>query len=351
MKASTATLIASAVVLASSIYAHPILLKRAANVVDAVACITPILLNPASATQSAISACQAKLTQDIGLIKGATVASLQFDLTGASPTIATNDISVELMSFPGITSIPVSRTKLNDGTTNTGSFASVWLATTPKGFSFDMSLSVTPLTITAEQTPAFIALLSALATTASHTIVLDGTADVDLSVSIASALNAIPNPVGAMVPAAAPKVIPLTGLAITAPITLKGFNNFGGVAQGHLDSISTLQTSATGVRSIHGQVTVTSPSDISVTLGDIDFQLWTKDAQPVYLGIASVASLSLVPGAKTYDVIVTVDAAVQLDQYFPVKSGLTLTVKGFAGSSKNPIAAGVVAAVQFDLVF
>ncbi|GJJ78777.1 hypothetical protein EMPS_11136 [Entomortierella parvispora] len=351
MKASTATLIASAVVLASSIYAHPILLKRATIVTDALACFVPILLNPLGANQKIISDCQAKLAQDVGLVKDTTVASLQFDLTGASPKIATNDISVDLMSFPGITSIPVSRTKLNDGTTSVGSFASAWLATTSKGFSLDMSLSVTPLTITAEQTPAFVALLSALTTTTSHSITLVGTVDADITFSVAGALNAITSPFGGIVPATALKVIPMIGLAISTPLTLKGFNNFGGVVQGHLDSISSPQVSATGERLIHGQFTINSPSDLLVAMGDIDFQLWTKDAQPVYMGIASVANMNLAPGAKTYDAILKVDAAVQIDNYFPAKAGWTLRVNGFAGSSKNPISAKAVAGLQFDLVF
>ena len=96
---------------------------------------------------------------------------------------------------------------------------------------------------------------------------------------------------------------------------------------------------------------VNSPSDISVNLGDIDFQLWSMDAQPVYLGIATVENLNLASGANTYVAVFKVDAAVQLDKYFPVKAGLRLSVNGFPGSSKNLIAAGVVASLKFELVF
>ncbi|GJJ78776.1 hypothetical protein EMPS_11135 [Entomortierella parvispora] len=342
MKVSTAIFIASAVVLASTIYARPALLKRAEYVLEAVACLTP---------QSAISDCQSKLGNDFGLAKGATAANIVFDLRSEHPTIASNDITVELMSFTGLSSFPVNRVKLNDGPHKTASFSSAWLTTTPKGFLVDIVLPSTPFTITAEETPAFIALLSTMATAESHTIVLSGTVDVDLTVFINDALDAFPKSLGLKVRSLLSKGVRINGLSVSTPLKIKGFNNLGGVIRGQLDTTSAVQTSASGERLIHGQIIVTSPADDLVELGAVDFQLWSKDAQPEYVGILSVANMSLGPGVGTYDVVVKVDAAVQLDKYFPVKTGLTLSVKGFAGSSKRPIAAGVVAAVKVDIVF
>ncbi|GJJ78774.1 hypothetical protein EMPS_11133 [Entomortierella parvispora] len=348
MKVSTTIFIASTAVLVSTIYARPALFKRAKYLAEAIACFTPILLDPLNSSRNAIFDCQSKLGHDLGLIKGATVTNLEFDLGSDFPSIASSDIKVEVVSFTGLSSLPISRAKLDDGSSNAGSFESVWLSTTHKGFLINMVLPATRLTITTEQTSAFIALLTALATTESHAIVLAGTTDVDLSVAFNDALNAVPKSLGLKARSILSKPVPITGLGITVPITLKGFNNFGGVVHGHLDTA--VQTSASGERLIQGQIVVNSPTDILVELGNVDFQLWSKDAQPEYVGIVSVVNMNVGPGTKTYDVIVKVDAAGQLDKYFPVKTGLTLSVRGFAGSSKHPIAADVLVAVKFDLV-
>jgi len=63
-----------------------------------------------------------------------------------------------------------------------------------------MELPVTSLTITDTQTTAFVALLSALATTASHDIVLDGKVDADFTLSATDVVKAVPNPFGFPVP-------------------------------------------------------------------------------------------------------------------------------------------------------
>ncbi|GJJ78805.1 hypothetical protein EMPS_11164 [Entomortierella parvispora] len=232
-----------------------------------------------------------------------------------------------------------------------GTSSSKWSPTRMDGFSLEMVYPTTPLIITEEQRPAFIAFLAALTTGGSRTILITGKADVELSLSITDALSAIPIPFGLKAPTVATKIIPLLGVGISTPITVKGMHNLGGVAHGNLDTLSTIQISATGERSIHGQIVITSPTDVLVHLGDIDLQVWSKDAQPEFLGIGTVENLSLAPGAETYNFILKIDAAIQLDKYYPVKAGLTVSANGFAGSSKNVIVNGVVAGLKFDIVF
>ncbi|KAG0043673.1 hypothetical protein BGZ83_011143, partial [Gryganskiella cystojenkinii] len=178
-------LLGSAVALASTIYARPAFFRRAvADAKDVLACVPAILF-----TGQISPTCQALLGQDFKLVQGVTVPSFSFDLTGTVPHVSANNIRIELLKFKGFPSIPVTKSKLDVATLDGAgaracSFVGADLLTTVTGFSLSLGLPPTPLTISTDETPIFIKLLSSLATKESYVITLQGKAEVELTISI-----------------------------------------------------------------------------------------------------------------------------------------------------------------------
>jgi len=211
--------------------------------------------------------------------------------------------------------------------------------------------TATALRFTAEQLPVFASFLKAVYTQPSHTSSVVGSVDVELSISVTAAAKMLPCPLAAIVSTLPAKTVTIPGVGISVPITLGGLNNFGGEVQSALASVSAV-ANVGGVDTVQFKIVVTNPSTVTVLFGDVDFQVWSFDATPVLVGIASVANMIIVPGGENnnLDVVLQVNAGVALSTNFPAKDGLKLAINGFGQSSKNPIATAAVLNMKQNLV-
>ncbi|GJJ78850.1 hypothetical protein EMPS_11209 [Entomortierella parvispora] len=273
---------------------------------------------------------------------------MTFNLKGSTPQISFRKASVRILGVPGITTLPIVRTKFDlsiwDGAAVTSSFVSDWTSVSTKGFELEMDIEPTTLIVDPENLQALISLLSTLRSTASHTITLRGHASVDLALSVPLAALGVPIHLDL-------KTIPVLGAAVSTDMNLQGLNNFGGVARGLLDSVSAIEKVGASAGLVRFKIVLHNPASVTIQLGKIKFQVWTSSAKTDLLGIATYEEFNAVPGENIADTVLEADSAAKLGEFFPVKTGFSLTFTGYDGSSDHPIAVGVMSSIEFIVEF
>ncbi|GJJ78778.1 hypothetical protein EMPS_11137 [Entomortierella parvispora] len=336
MKFPSVIMMASAVALASTIYARPSLLRRVVDNTAALKClfdtVTKLSLAPS---------CTSILSTDNGLLKSITLPTLTLNLEGTVPTISAANVALKGAPIPGLPAIPIGRLLIRDGPTEVGAFVTVWTDVKVAGFDLELNIDTTALTIAPDQTQAFISLLDALTTTSSHTITLRGLVDIELSLPL-------PKVGGVNIAGVLPslKALQVPGVAVSADATLSCFNNLGGVVNGQLATVTMIEAG-----SVSFKVQIHNPGTLTVQIGDVALQVWVPGSTTEVLGIATIAKFEIVAGVSEVQIVLKANSAATLGQFFPAKAGLTLAVSAFKGSSANPIADGAIANLKFNIVF
>ncbi|KAG0032890.1 hypothetical protein BGZ83_004353, partial [Gryganskiella cystojenkinii] len=221
-----------------------------------------------------------------------------------------------------------------DAGVTVASFESEWMTVKMEGgYTMNLNLASTPLTITPEETAGFINLLVSLTTKDKYTFKLQGKGDIQLTLPGAQTVaKALPFG-GVNVPA-----MTILGIGISSDITMPGSNNFGGgVITGVPSTVSAIQKDpVSGKDFVTCEVSVRNPSAISFSLGLVTFH--ASDTAGVAIGIVVLEDLKLGEGENMIHTVLTADTGVDLNKYLSmVKTGLTLNIKATADASKNPI--------------
>lgn len=193
-----------------------------------------------------------------------------------------------------------------------------------------LSLPKVHLRIIPGQESNFVAMMASLITQPEHTLTLSGFADATFST-----MN-LP---------LTPASFKVAGLGFESPITLKGCHNFPDTP--FLKQISFTSDPATGTYTLASLVNIINPSQLVLTMGDVTYQLFDKNDKVV--GTSLFKDVYLQMGDNEFTMITTIT---DKDVYEAlIKEGSTLTLRGFDGSSTNPILREALKSVELEVVF
>ncbi|KAF9925856.1 hypothetical protein FBU30_004444 [Linnemannia zychae] len=252
-------------------------------------------------------ACKAAVAFDIGVVQSVEIKSISFDLTTNPPTIASDNLSVNLIKIPGVTYDITEASGSITITDNGVDFASFTAGTSPvtiTGTNAVTKIAQSPFMIDAAKTDAVAAFVDAVLTKPSHTTTISGS----LSGKVRSIVSVVPQlgdalgGLGGIVDTVT-KALPLvsvSGIGFRSSVTLNGFSNFPSVTFVSIISV---------VKDINGftltwKANIVNPSQISIKLGTLVFE--TVNAAGKIVGKSTIADFTLVPGDKNELTIVTV---------------------------------------------
>ncbi|KAG0239561.1 hypothetical protein BGX31_002705 [Mortierella sp. GBA43] len=142
-----------------------------------------------------------------------------------------------------------------------------------------------------------------------------------------------------------PESFKVASIAFEAPVTLKGCANFPETP--FVKQISFTHDPDTDSYVLTSLVNVINPSHLVLTMGDVTYHLLDKSGANV--GTSLFKNVHLKQGDNLYTMATTITSK---DTYNELTTkGCTLTLKGFNGSSKNPILAQALKAVESEIAF
>ncbi|KAF8930848.1 hypothetical protein EDD21DRAFT_406234 [Dissophora ornata] len=220
--------------------------------------------------------CQAAVAANLGLIRSIAVNQMSMDFTPANPWVpatSSNSIVATMLSIPGIT-LPIDSVRQHiiivDNGVQIGNIDTPWSAASVKGGALTTSFTTSNLNVFSTAHTAFSSFISALSTSASHPVTLQGAVDVKLNLGIFGHLT-----------------IPGIGFKATTPFA--GLNNLNQIK--YIYMIDTLLSSSS--ISLTSIINIVNPSQLTLSLGTINFSTSTDKG---YVGISTIKNLVLVPG-------------------------------------------------------
>ncbi|GJJ71129.1 hypothetical protein EMPS_03479 [Entomortierella parvispora] len=304
--------------------------KRDADSDRIAACFINLLL-----TGSWPGSCQAAVAINLGLIKTISINQMSMDFTGSNPwapTTSSNSVVATMLSIPGIT-LPIDSVQqhiiLVDGGVQLGNIDTPWSAASVSGGTLTTSFSSSTLNVFSTAQAAFSNFISALSTTASHPVTLQGAVDVKLNLGIFGQLT-------------------IPGIGFEATTQFEGLNNLQDMT--YIFQVNSDFTSDPGAIILESIIKIHNPTDLSLNLGTVNFAT-ASGAGPV--GNSTITGLSLVPGDNL------VAAATVLDQSLPAGAAFlgqlfggvnqTLVLTGYSETSSNVALNAGLAALKSNL--
>ncbi|KAF8933577.1 hypothetical protein BGZ47_010807 [Haplosporangium gracile] len=317
--------VALTALVASTALAAPVVEKRNANSDRIAACFVGLLF-----TGTWPGSCKAAISVDLGLIRSIAINQMTMDFTTANPwapTMASNDVVATMLSIPGIT-LPIDSVRQHviiiDNGVQLGSFDTPWSAASVKGGTMKTAFTTSTLNIFPDAKSAFSNFVGSLSTKASHSVTLKGSVDAKLNLGIFGHLT-----------------IPGIGFKAVVPIKgLDGLKNQKYVFAIEIDNGANNKTSMTSILNIN------NPSQLSLTLGDVNFDSTHNGA---HIGISTVKGLKLVPGDNQVLSYTVLDMSLDAARAFSdglYTSDQVMGISGYASSSTNPALNAGLAAVK-----
>ncbi|KAF9909007.1 hypothetical protein EC991_009189 [Linnemannia zychae] len=316
--------------------AIPRLYKRAEAYTAAIPCVTDVLRGV-----EFNEGCKKLFASgDIKSVTSITLGALDLDFTDPDPlkvTISSPDMKVGVIAFPGL-SIPITHTRQNvilvDNNVEIATFETPWVPGTMSGNTLTTTVGTSVVNVKPDKTKEFSAFITALTVNPAHTFILRGTVEVNITVSVATLAGPFAAPfagaLGKFTPSAS-RVIP--GIAFSSEVTLSGFDSFKKIT--YIKEESHINDPTDGSFSITSNINIYNPSQLSVKMGDINFNTLDGVSNEV-IGITTFKQLTLVHGDNPVTVVTSSMNVVSPDIYKRVyDNGETFLFEGFATSSEG----------------
>ncbi|KAG0212065.1 hypothetical protein BGX28_006963 [Mortierella sp. GBA30] len=303
--------------------------KRDANSDRIVACFVGLIF-----TGAWPGSCQAAIAIDTGLIKSIAINQMSMDFTASTPwgpTTSSNSVVATMLSIPGVT-LPIDTIRqhliLVDNHVQLGNIDTPWSTAQVSGPTLTTSFPSSTLNVFSNAHAAFSAFISALSTSASHPLTLQGAVDAQLNLGVFGRLT-------------------IPGIGFKATVPFAGLNNLNQVK--YLYLIDT-NFDTPGYIYLTTIINIVNPSKLSLKLGDVAFSTATSGG---YVGVSTIKNLSLVPGDNF------VLSATALDLSFPASTDFlanlgnadgVLTLTGYNKTSSNPALNDGLASVKSQLI-
>ncbi|KAG0046546.1 hypothetical protein BGZ83_008305 [Gryganskiella cystojenkinii] len=302
-------------ILASVAVAAPVEKRDAAADARIVACFVNLFI-----TGNWPGSCQAAVATNMGLIKSIAINQMTMDFTGSNPwtpTTSSSSVVATMLSIPGIT-LPIDTIRqhiiLVDNGVQLGNIDTPWSSAKVSGSTLTTSFSASTLNVYSSSHTAFSNFVSALSTTASHPLNLQGTVDAQLNLGIFGRLT-------------------IPGIGFTATVPFAGLDNLNKMQYTYqIDS----NFDTPGYIALTSVINLANPTQLSVNLGDVAFSTSTSEG---YVGISTVKKLFLGPGNNYALSTTTLDLSKQatmdfLNQLYAQDAILYLA--GYNATSSNP---------------
>ncbi|KAF8936161.1 hypothetical protein EDD21DRAFT_376718 [Dissophora ornata] len=278
--------------------------------------------------------CQAAVAVNLGLIKSIAINQMTMDFTPSNawaPLTSSNSLVATMLSIPGIT-LPIDTVRqhiiISDNGVQIGNIDTPWSAASVSGAALTTSFSTSTLNVFSTSHTAFSGFISALSTSATHPVGLQGSVDVQLNLGIFGRLT-------------------LSGIGFQTTVNFAGLNNLS--ATKYVFLIDT-DFNTPGFIILGSVINIPNPSKLTLNLGDVSFSTATANG---YVGISTVKNLLLTPGNNYVLSSTSMDLSIAATTQFLNDLGTsdaTLTLTGFNATSQDVALNAGLAAVKTNMV-
>ncbi|KAG0042597.1 hypothetical protein BGZ83_000261 [Gryganskiella cystojenkinii] len=258
---------------------------------------------------------------NLGLIRSIAINQMSMDFTPANPwapLTSSNSVVATMLSIPGIT-LPIDSVRqhiiLVDNGVQLGNIDTPWSAANVNGGTLTTSFTTSTLNVFSTAHTAFSDFVSALSTTSSHPVTLQGAVDVKLNLGWFGHLT-------------------IPGIGFKATTNFQGLNNLQGMK--YIFQVNSDFMTMPGVILLESIIKINNPTNLNLKLGDVNFAT-ASGAGPV--GNSTIKGMTLAPGDNL------VASTTALDQSLPAGSAFlgdlfggadqTLVLTGYAKTSTN----------------
>ncbi|KAG0055936.1 hypothetical protein BGZ83_006861 [Gryganskiella cystojenkinii] len=326
--------VALGALLASAAVAAPVdVEKRDANSDRIAACFVGLIF-----TGSWPGSCQAAVAVNLGLIRSISINQMSMDFTPSNPwapLTSSNSVVATMLSIPGIT-LPIDSVQqhiiLVDNGVQLGNIDTPWSAASVNGGTLTTSFSSSTLNVFPTAHTAFSNFVSALSTSTSHPVTLQGAVDVKLNLGFFGHLT-------------------IPGIGFQAATNFQGLNNLAGMS--YIFQVNSDFMSDPGAIILESIIKIHNPTNLSLKLGNVNFATAATGANSGPVGNSTITGLTLVPGDNL------VASTTVLDQSLPAGSAFlgnlfggqdqTLVLTGYDKTSSNVALNAGLAALKSDL--
>ncbi|KAG0300998.1 hypothetical protein BGZ98_008707 [Dissophora globulifera] len=322
-------IVALSALVASAVLAAPIDKRDAASDARIAACFVGLLL-----TGSWPGSCQAATAVNLGLIKSIAINQMTMDFTPANPwgpSTSSSSVVATMLSIPGIT-LPIDSVRQHiiivDNGVQLGNIDTPWSAASVKGSALSTSFSSSTFNVFAAAHTQFSSFVSALSTSASHPLGLQGSVDAQLNLGIFGHLT-------------------INGIGFQTTVPFAGLDNLSQTKYVYLIDTN---FDTPGKLMLTSIINIVNPSKLTVKLGDIAFNTATADGN---VGFSTVKALSLIPGDNFVLSTTALDLTLPASLAFLNNLGAndaTLILHGYSGTSANVALNAGLQAVTTNLV-
>ncbi|KAG0042598.1 hypothetical protein BGZ83_000262 [Gryganskiella cystojenkinii] len=323
--------VALGALLASAAVAAPIdVEKRDANSDRIAACFVGLIF-----TGAWPGSCQAAIAVNLGLIRSIAINQMSMDFTPSNPwapTTSSNSVVATMLSIPGV-SLPIDSVRqhiiLVDNGVQLGNIDTPWSAANVNGGTLTTSFTTSTLNVFSTSHNAFTNFISALSTTSSHPVTLQGAVDVKLNLGIFGHMT-------------------LPGIGFKATTQFQGLNNLQNMK--YIYQVSSNIDFVANTMTLYSIISIHNPTNLSLKLGNLNL----NTAGPAgYVGNSTITGFSLVPGDN--NVVSTSIWDMQLPATQTLLQNLldkdqTLLLTGYAQTSTNVALNAGLAAMKSNLL-
>ncbi|KAF9897169.1 hypothetical protein BX616_006065 [Lobosporangium transversale] len=245
------------------------------------------------------------------------------------------NLQVKLASIPGI-SWPIKKLATRDNGVAVGMSEFPSSPTEVEGSMLKSNVGVAPLKAVPGYEDGFVNFIASLFAKPSHTFAIGGNVDIWYkvpSLSSGSESNG----------ADSSKTLTATNIGISAPVTVRGLDNLQRVEHVKLESLT--KDADSGVTTLVHTINVHNPSELSIKMGDLVFNLINADED--VKGTITLLNVNLARGDNFMRATTTFTDS---DIYDSLTSeSNTFTFAGFKGTAKHLVSDAVLSAYRSHL--
>ncbi|KAG0074304.1 hypothetical protein BGZ90_010876 [Linnemannia elongata] len=263
------------------------------------------------------------------VIAGSQTGTCKADMAG---------LKVQLARVPGpvTPSFPITGTREMDNTVDIATFSTSWSSATVDSKNLlTTTVEECALKIIPEQQVAFSKFItSVIMSSTTQEFDVKGLVDANFTLSLF--------PFGQ-------KLTTLPGIGFSSKTSLGGLNGFSSIT--FVRRITDNSWDANKMFLFNFEVKFTNPSQVSIAIGDLSFNMVTgTEASRVDLGVSVVKDARLAPGDNLWQLTTTVNRGDEMTFLNALKgNGNMVVLEGFGGSSQNKVIADAFAPVKIQL--
>ncbi|KAG0043385.1 hypothetical protein BGZ89_006480 [Linnemannia elongata] len=319
-----------------NVNAVPMFSKRATTFAASASCVAAYVI-----TGSQAGTCKADMAADVGAVESITLDSLFLNFTGPDPLtakISSKSLKVQLARVPGPVTprFPITGTREVDNTVDIATFSTSWSnATVDNKNLLTTTVEECALKIIPEQQVAFSKFItSVIMSSTKQEFGVKGLVDANFTLPLF--------PFGQ-------KLTTLPGIGFSSKTSLGGLNGFSSIT--FVRRITDSSWDANKMFLFNFEVKFTNPSQVSIAVGDLSFNMVTgTGVSRVDLGVSVVKDARLAPGDNLWQLTTTVNGGDEMTFLNALKgNGNMVVLEGFGGSSQNKVIADAFAPVKIQL--